>query len=646
MSPPVNPTQFNAPEDKRSTLEREFKLASEAYFEIKQQFDDQKDKIETEKKHREIAAQSNYDDELSRLNAESIKKETQFEEDKRKIEAQKKKLKETQKLEKAATKELYEKAINDEVLLALEAELKEKKKEADDANAAAQTYYEKGQYENLNENTVTEEENATTTTTIEVATSITGDIVPESRFVDYPRALQVGFAFVTHPLFADLPAAQQFHTRSATSRWDYLTSSPAYLAGGLAGVASFIPIVLTRILGESGENLIRIIIDYANLALAQADQFPAEAGFTNENCAANRHPLARYGYGLPGIIVGGLIGMLVVMPAIFLGRVLTNNLKTAKSAFVSLVNAFVAERYQLEGHTFKDSRDQRSAFWRYGVGSPGAAIMTGIALPLLVAGYWLYHTFQSAWQLTKSCLNVGYRYPKLTGVKQDDRQPVAKVVGGLGYVVAAVVAPVLAGMLAVARVMTKLLYEAGGFALFAPCAIKRAVPQKGKVPGRLDGLDNGATTTARLNALYSSLNTRGDLKVGEVPRQFNPEEKTGRVVRKAMNYNNASITERVLNQFVSFIKTNAEQHLNYDIDTIKTSVVWLLKTELLSEKTCRLFDARGVDRRIHQMKNVANFVAKYLSANQVAEMCVPRDLYTYSLPVKDAFLGMKMPAAA
>ncbi|MCE3044231.1 hypothetical protein [Legionella sp. 16cNR16C] len=149
------------------------------------------------------------------------------------------------------------------------------------------------------------------------------------------------------------------------------------LAGGaILGFAGFLAVGLARIIVNSAESAAHSFASVTNLALHKEDRFKTW-GLKQDK----RPPHIAYGLGLPGIILGGIAGMVGFID-VALGRIISNSFQTAFSLSVSAINIVVHKEIKagLQHET-------RSLFRTYVLGLPGLIIgVIPAAISFLIAG--------------------------------------------------------------------------------------------------------------------------------------------------------------------------------------------------------------------------------------------------------------------
>ncbi|RAP37002.1 hypothetical protein B1207_06115 [Legionella quinlivanii] len=149
------------------------------------------------------------------------------------------------------------------------------------------------------------------------------------------------------------------------------------LAGGaILGFAGFLAIGIARVIVSSAESAAHSFASVTNLALHKEDRFKTW-GLKQDK----RPPHITYGLGFPGIILGGIAGMVGFIDVAF-GRIISNSFQTAFSLSVSAINIVVHKEIKagLQHET-------RSPFRTYVLGLPGLIIgVIPAAISFLIAG--------------------------------------------------------------------------------------------------------------------------------------------------------------------------------------------------------------------------------------------------------------------
>lgn len=146
----------------------------------------------------------------------------------------------------------------------------------------------------------------------------------------------------------------------------YLFGALGLLMGSVAGSLGFLLIGSLRIISNSAKSAIHCFITITNLALAKEDRF-VNWGLEQDR----RSKSLKYILGLPGILLGGLGGILGYLDVTF-GRMTINSFKTAVSLTVSSMNLIRDENNQIKRGITQDS--SRKPFQKYVLGFPGLVL--------------------------------------------------------------------------------------------------------------------------------------------------------------------------------------------------------------------------------------------------------------------------------
>ncbi len=171
----------------------------------------------------------------------------------------------------------------------------------------------------------------------------------------------------------------------------YLLGSPGLLLGAAAGSLRYAGTLLTHIFQQSYQSAKRSFVSVTNLGLHSSHQI-SEEHLANDS----RSPKRIYGFGLPGIIFGGLAGFFGFL-VMGVGR---NSYETAKRLRASSLNALREE--QIDENL---ENDQRSGVFQYVLGFPGLVLGSFISLGA-IAIVTLDRSRIESWITTKEFFNT------------------------------------------------------------------------------------------------------------------------------------------------------------------------------------------------------------------------------------------------
>jgi hypothetical protein len=172
---------------------------------------------------------------------------------------------------------------------------------------------------------------------------------------------------------------------------DHILGSPGLLLGGLAGSLRFAGTLLAHVFIQSYKSAKRSFVSLTNLGL-HSDHHISEKDLRTDL----RSPRRIYGFGLPGIILGGFAGVFGFL-IMGVGR---NTYETAKRLRASSLNAVREE--QLEENL---ENDKRSGILQYVLGFPGLIIgsVSSLGSLIIVA---LNRSRIESWITTKEFFNT------------------------------------------------------------------------------------------------------------------------------------------------------------------------------------------------------------------------------------------------
>ncbi|CDZ77605.1 hypothetical protein BN59_01889 [Legionella massiliensis] len=201
-----------------------------------------------------------------------------------------------------------------------------------------------------------------------------------------------GFLKTANFALLDLPADKQIKQLNGSMPWYRLIFGiPGFVLGGAVGLIAAGAIGLVRVVTNSLKSAIHSFASVTNLALEEEDEIEL-FGLDKDQRSAIRI----YGFGLPGVILGGIAGSFGFAIA-SLGRVIVNSYKTAKSLTVSGVNVARREGEQFEADL---KHDGRSNLLKFGLGFPG--LLFGSVTAALGLGLSsLYRSVVESWKTTK-----------------------------------------------------------------------------------------------------------------------------------------------------------------------------------------------------------------------------------------------------
>ncbi|WP_347251538.1 hypothetical protein [Legionella sp.] len=195
-----------------------------------------------------------------------------------------------------------------------------------------------------------------------------------------------------------LPASKQEKTpaQSKDNRSKlniYVFGAPGLLLGLISGGIGVIAIGFARTVTNSFKSGLNSFILVTNFALdSQHHLNPSQA---------KRSPIEKYGFGLPGLVLGGIAGGLGFTVA-GLGRV------TAHSFFTFIrINTAAFNRVRPSKST-EELKDERTPFLIYGLGLPGL-ILGSITAPIAIALASAECIAIESWQTTKEVFFIFVR---------------------------------------------------------------------------------------------------------------------------------------------------------------------------------------------------------------------------------------------
>ncbi|ARG99347.1 hypothetical protein [Legionella micdadei] len=165
----------------------------------------------------------------------------------------------------------------------------------------------------------------------------------------------------------------------------YGFGAPGILLGLVSGGIGFTAIGLARTVTNSFISGLNSFIRVTNLALDPKNYISQPLD--------QRSKIEKYGFGLPGLVLGGIVGGLGFSAA-GLGRVATNSFFTFVSLNAAAFNLVRQEKIN------RGLRDGRSPFLIYGLGLPGL-ILGGITSPAAIAIAVAERIFIESWKTTK-----------------------------------------------------------------------------------------------------------------------------------------------------------------------------------------------------------------------------------------------------
>lgn len=160
--------------------------------------------------------------------------------------------------------------------------------------------------------------------------------------------------------------------------------------GVVSGSFAFIGIIAGRTAIQSVISAKNIFATVVNQVLAEDDRFKHHGLNRDKRLAKDK-----YGFGLPGLILGGLLGCTLGWGIIGFGRILSNSYQTARSLSISAIN-LVFPNYQIE--TALEHKERRN-FLKYGLGFPGIIFgfpVAGAAFLLSVFGRSTFESLKTA----------------------------------------------------------------------------------------------------------------------------------------------------------------------------------------------------------------------------------------------------------
>jgi hypothetical protein len=152
----------------------------------------------------------------------------------------------------------------------------------------------------------------------------------------------------------------------------YLYGFPGLIVGFAAAIPSLAIIAIGRFLTNNFKTGMRAYGSVNNLFNINS-QYKLEQN-------DNRHWLFRYGISFPGLIIGGLLGLMNVA-FIYLVRIVSNNLNTFWRAFVTFARLTLhpQDKVAIPGLQLGEN-DARSTFWKYYISFPGLLLGAVIGL--------------------------------------------------------------------------------------------------------------------------------------------------------------------------------------------------------------------------------------------------------------------------
>ncbi|HVE43904.1 MAG TPA: hypothetical protein VNC84_02050 [Gammaproteobacteria bacterium] len=317
----------------------------------------------------------------------------------------------------------------------------------------------------------------------------------------------------------------------------------------------------------------------------------------------DRHPVEFYVLGAFGILPGIIIGALSML-AIIMARTLTNNMTSFALSFYSLLAldpSLGVDRYE----------DDRSNWRKYGWGLPGLLLggMAGIfVLSVVHFCRVIKHSVLSFRSMSGSMINMALNNGHLfkNSFEHDNRTLKQQLgYGAIGCVVGFVVTLPIACILWARLPLMLTIAIAASPVVFICKLLHRAF---GRSAFECHHIGDRDETMQRFKNLFSALSTFGKLPEGiEIPPAGNGKEKLAIFMRKTFLLNIPSLTERLLREMLREYKKNSR---NWD------KVITTFQTDAVRD----LYFADEDDER--ELRNEIEIVGQFIQRYLEGEVCV------------------------
>lgn len=240
---------------------------------------------------------------------------------------------------------------------------------------------------------------------------------------------------------------------------------PGLFLGDVVGSLAFVSIALGRVVTNSFKTGRQVFVLFSNSVLAKDENDPEKDDrFNTDFIAKDKRPnRQKYGFGLPGVIFGGILGC-VSIATIGFGRVITNSAKSFGSIFVSLSRLALhpEDKHEISGDSL--SSDGRSRIRKFVVGFPGLVLgsLFGVASILTIGvGRIITNNLKTLVRTVVTFSNFVLAPPEdmilRNGLEQNERRSFFRkyILGLPGLLLGGVIGLFSAGLIGLGRVVSQ-----------------------------------------------------------------------------------------------------------------------------------------------------------------------------------------------